>query len=172
MILLPKHWKTRWLYYGNDGDGEGNENDWRRSLYLQCLYKCAYLKALLLLGLPGCTVHVYMHFLTATLWGTCGKYNLWLHCVTVKLQHTSMRRMDRALQTFETFLPQMWQMVWQHKLTWEHPFAFSLALLHPASNVLHWAYRDANWQCRLLLPHCFPPPHFRLVHLTWNCLLS
>lgn len=60
-----------------------------------------------------------------TRWGTCGKYKLWFRHAAVKLQcvsrDTCMRRTARTLQTVETFLPQMWQMVWQHKLTWEHP---------------------------------------------------
>lgn len=144
-------------------DGQGNEKDWRRSLHLQCLYRCAraYLKAVLPFCLPGRSACIHAPSYIQTPWGTCGKYNLWLHHVAVKLQRGSsdmcMRSMARTLQTVETFPPQMWQMVWQHKLTWEHPFALSLALLHLALNVLCWAYRGGNWQRRLLPPCCYLP---------------
>ena len=163
-------------------DGQGNENGWTRSLHSQCPNRCActYLKSLLtavtslawLQCMHACTfLHPdslrnkwQIHFRIVS----CG-------CKTpARLSSdTCVRNRARTLQTAETFLPQMWQMVWQHELTREHPFALSLALLHLALNALRWADQNRNWQCRLLPPCCFLHlPHFKLVHLTWNSLLS
>lgn len=142
--------------------GQGNENYLRRSLHLQQMCTCLF-KSVATTSLAWLQC---MH--TCTFLHPDSLRNVWpiqfmiASCSCKTPAHlssdTCVRSTARSLQTVETFPPQMWQMVWQHKLTWEHPFALSLALLHLALNVLRWADQDRNWQCRLLSPCCFPPP--------------